>query len=155
MEKIKFIDDLEYKKIMEILPICCVDILIEKENKILLLKRNNEPLKGYFWTPGGRIYKNESSTDAVLRIAKQETGLEVEIIKKTGSFDFIHNIGKYPDLKNGIHTISIVFLVKPRDNNQEISIDKTSEEYKWITKIDNDLHLILKQVLKDSGIFEK
>jgi len=37
--------------------------------------RNNEPLEGCWFSPGGRIYKNESWQKALLRIFKEELGL--------------------------------------------------------------------------------
>lgn len=43
---IMFIDNDLYNKIKQVIPIPCVDLLIKDENKnILLLKRNNEPLR--------------------------------------------------------------------------------------------------------------
>ena len=43
--------------------------------QILLGMRNNEPLEGCWFSPGGRIYKNESWQKALLRIIKGELGL--------------------------------------------------------------------------------
>ena len=58
IEDQKKITDERYKAIVEAVPICCVDLIIKSKGKILLVKRKNEPLKGEFWLPGGRIYKN-------------------------------------------------------------------------------------------------
>ena len=43
--------------------------------QILLGKRNNEPLKGQWFTPGGRIFKNENWQSALQRIALDELWL--------------------------------------------------------------------------------
>jgi colanic acid biosynthesis protein WcaH len=40
--------------------------------------RNNEPLKGQWFTPGGRIHKNESWQAALKRITLSELGLPDE-----------------------------------------------------------------------------
>jgi len=49
-----------YKKILEYLPILCVDVIIKDLNgSILLIKRNNEPLKGEWWVIGGRVLHGE------------------------------------------------------------------------------------------------
>tara|TARA_B110001452_G_C14948044_1_gene331592 strand:- start:70 stop:408 length:339 start_codon:yes stop_codon:yes gene_type:complete len=44
-------------------------------DQILLGKRRNEPLKGRWFTPGGRIHRNETWQDVLLRIAEVELGL--------------------------------------------------------------------------------
>lgn len=52
--------------------VCAV---IEKENKVLLVKRNTEPFKGYWTLPGGHIDFGETAKKAVIREIKEETGL--------------------------------------------------------------------------------
>lgn len=42
---------------------------------MLLGKRNNEPLRGQWFTPGGRILKNECWQDCLRRVAQSELGL--------------------------------------------------------------------------------
>src|SRR3989338_2196561 len=50
--------------------------ILEKDNKLLLIKRNTEPFKGYWSLPGGHIDFGESAETAVIREVKEETGLE-------------------------------------------------------------------------------
>lgn len=73
-----------YKDILEIMPICCVDLVITYHNKYLLLKRVKEPAKGEWWLPGGRIWKNEEIKCAALRKAREETGLDCEFVTQLG-----------------------------------------------------------------------
>ncbi|MBU2458733.1 MAG: NUDIX domain-containing protein, partial [Planctomycetes bacterium] len=61
----------EYRRILNNVPILCVDLLIVYNGKCLLLKRDNEPAKGEFWFAGGRIRKFESIENAAIRIAKE------------------------------------------------------------------------------------
>jgi 8-oxo-dGTP diphosphatase len=61
------------------MPIATVAAIINKEaGKILLTRRNVEPFKGQWCLPGGHIDDNEKAFDAVIREAKEETGLEFE-----------------------------------------------------------------------------
>ncbi len=55
-----------------------VDAIIEKNNKIVLIKRGKEPFKGWLALPGGMLENNESVEDAVVREALEETSLEIE-----------------------------------------------------------------------------
>ena len=57
-----------------------------KENKILLIKRNTIPFKGYWGLPGGRMDPGETIEQTVVREVKEETGLDVEIVRKIGEY---------------------------------------------------------------------
>jgi 8-oxo-dGTP diphosphatase len=52
--------------------------VIEKEGKVLLIKRNTEPFKDYWSLPGGHIDFGETAGEAVVRETKEETGLDFE-----------------------------------------------------------------------------
>jgi 8-oxo-dGTP diphosphatase len=61
------------------MPIATVAAIIQNEaGKILLTRRNIEPFKGQWCLPGGHIDENEKVLDAVIREAKEETGLDFE-----------------------------------------------------------------------------
>jgi len=54
-----------------------IDLVLVCQSQILLGLRSNQPLKGHWFTPGGRIAKNERWQDAFSRIAKAELGLNL------------------------------------------------------------------------------
>jgi len=61
------------------MPIATVAAIIKNDDgKILLTRRNIEPFKGQWCLPGGHIDENERSLNAVIREAKEETGLDFE-----------------------------------------------------------------------------
>lgn len=64
-----------FRAVVENSPLVSIDICLVCDGQILLGDRNNEPLKGEWFTPGGRIHKNESWQDALLRISEVELGL--------------------------------------------------------------------------------
>ena len=55
-------------------------------NKILLIKRNTIPFKGYWALPGGRMDPGETVEQTIVREVKEETGLEVTIVRKVGEY---------------------------------------------------------------------
>ncbi|MDI6703619.1 MAG: NUDIX hydrolase [bacterium] len=84
-------------------PIPTVDIIIELEEGIVLIKRKNPP---YGWAiPGGFVDYGESLEEAAKREAKEETGLDIRLITQ------LHT---YSDPKRDprFHTISTVFIAK-------------------------------------------
>jgi colanic acid biosynthesis protein WcaH len=143
----------DYKKILETMPVCCVDLIIYQNNKILLIKRNNEPEKNKFWIPGGRLLKGEKLKEAAIRLAKEETGIDVIVEKLIGAYDYFSDKNMFSDVKTGTHTPMIVFLVKPNSNKFKVSLDSNHSDYKWIDKIEEDLDIHIKKALRDSGVF--
>ncbi len=56
------------------------------DRRILLIKRRTIPFKGYWALPGGRVEAGETVEQTVVREVKEETGLDVEIIRKIGEY---------------------------------------------------------------------
>jgi 8-oxo-dGTP diphosphatase len=56
------------------------------ENKILLIKRNTIPFKGYWALPGGRMDPGETVEQTIVRECKEETGLDVVVVFKIGEY---------------------------------------------------------------------
>jgi argininosuccinate lyase len=84
-------------------PIPTVDIIILIDSKVLLIRRKNEP---FGWAiPGGFVDFGESVEDAAVREAKEETGLDVELVRLVGVYSS-------PERDPRTHTISTVFYAK-------------------------------------------
>src|ERR1035437_711438 len=68
-----------YTQILNVLPILTVDVLFfnKEKTKTLLFKRSNEPLKGVYFSIGGRLLKNEKILDCAVRQALREAGIHV------------------------------------------------------------------------------
>lgn len=55
--------------------------LIYDGERVLLVQRGKEPLKGYWSLPGGAVETGERLEQALLREVLEETGLEVTIVR--------------------------------------------------------------------------
>ena len=53
---------------------------------ILLIKRDTVPFKGYWALPGGRAEPGENVEQAIVREVKEETGLDVTVVRKIGEY---------------------------------------------------------------------
>lgn len=142
-----------YTKILEHVPICAVDFVLVHQGKVLLALRKDEPAKGQWWIPGGRVLKNETLVDAVKRKAKQEAGVEVDVIRKIGCYEVMFAEAPFPEVKTGVHYLAVCFVVVPQDKNIIITLDKTQERHRWIRNLESELHPYVQQVLNDAKVF--
>lgn len=55
--------------------------LVVAEQKILLVKRGIEPFRGYWGLPAGYQEYDESPEQTVIRETREETGVEVEVVR--------------------------------------------------------------------------
>ena len=94
-------------------PIIGVGAVIVQDGKILIVKRGVEPGKGKWSIPGGAVDLGEEVRDAVVREAKEESGLDIKIIeyRPVDAFDSI-SIDKEGRFK--CHYVLLQFLAHPR-----------------------------------------
>ncbi len=84
-------------------PLVTVDIIIEINDKIVLIQRANPP---YGWAlPGGFVDYGESLESSAIREAKEETSLEVTLQEQFHTYS-------NPDRDPRHHTITTVFIGK-------------------------------------------
>lgn len=120
----------QYKQIVEVLPILCVDIIVTNTcGEYLLVKRANEPLKGQWWVIGGRVYKGETLEQAAIRKVKEEVSLDLDRVNAIGYYEdvfFKNSLG----VADGLQTVSIVFrgIV---DGRQAVKLDSQSTDWKY------------------------
>ncbi|MFO7752459.1 MAG: NUDIX hydrolase [Desulfobacteraceae bacterium] len=105
-------------------PFLTVDVVIETEGGIVLIKRKNPP---YGWAlPGGFVDYGESLEKAARREAKEETGLEVVLAEQFHSYS---DPGRDPRF----HTVSVVFIAtasgtpQAADDAKEACVFRTFE----------------------------
>ena len=102
-------------------------VLIIKDNKVLLGRRAQEPLKGQLDIIGGFMEYGEDPKVAALREVKEETGLDVKIIDLLGIYTDTY--GKKGEATLNIHYIGEIISgePKPQDDISELEwfeIDK-------------------------------
>lgn len=119
----------EYRRVLSTMPIVCVDCLVvDEKREFLLVKRKNEPLKGEYWVPGGRVFKGEQLADAVHRKMREEIGVDVEIVRNVGFFEEFYD-KTLEGAEGGLHSISIVYLVRLKSH--DIKLDDQSTDWAW------------------------
>ena len=137
-----------FKCIVKNTPLISIDFLIEKDNKYLLGKRINKPAKDYYFSIGGRIYKNETIENAKKRILKEELNIDkFKEIKFIGVFEHLYNNSIFDKIST--HYINLGFIIKA-DIKEFPKIQHNS--YIWLSKEEilksNLVHKYLKDYFK-------
>ena len=84
-------------------PAVTVDAIIEREGKILLIKRKNLPFQGQWALPGGFVEYSEKVEDALIREVMEETGLKVDDMR-------FHGVYSEPGRDPRGHVISLCYI---------------------------------------------
>ncbi|MGY1652080.1 NUDIX domain-containing protein [Geodermatophilus sp. SYSU D01119] len=63
---------------------CVGAVVLDDAGRLLLVRRRNEPGRGLWSVPGGRVEPGESLVDAVAREVREETGLAVTVGAEVG-----------------------------------------------------------------------
>ncbi|GBE05280.1 MAG TPA: NUDIX hydrolase [Nitrospirae bacterium] len=90
-------------------PFCTVDVIIEAGRGIILIKRKNPP-PGWAM-PGGFVDYGESLENAVRREAKEETGLDIQLVRQFHTYSD-------PARDPRHHTISTIFIATAQGEPQ-------------------------------------
>lgn len=143
-------------------PTPTADIILQRDSKILMVRRKKDPFKGQLALPGGFINEGETAEEAARREAIEETTLEVEPIEILG----VYSDPKRDPRKHIMSTVFVGIIVGGSDKagddaesiewvelgtieKQEIAFDhaqilrdykkwKTSDGTFWSTKRRND-----------------
>src|SRR5258707_10576137 len=77
-------------------PIVGVGGVVIEDERVLLIRRGTEPLKGQWSIPGGTLELGETLVEGAARELKEETGLEVSVLEMVELFERI-NFGRGAD----------------------------------------------------------
>ena len=101
--------------------------IIYKNNKFLIAQRNLKKDQGGLWEfPGGKVEKNESYENALIREIKEELNADIEVDEYVGE-----NVHHYPE-----KDIKLIFY-KAKLLSEQIELLE-HESYEWITKEEKD-----------------
>ena len=130
-----------FKTVIENTPLVSIDLCLVCNGQIFLSKRRNDPLKGRWFTPGGRIHKNETWQNALLRILEVElglTGIELEDFTLMGIWDHFYSNSAL-DQNISTHYVNLPHFAEIK-SKPRVVLDDQHDEFKWfdVSVIAND-----------------
>ncbi|MBI4825744.1 MAG: NUDIX hydrolase [Nitrospirae bacterium] len=124
-------------------PFLTVDVIIEINKGIVLIKRKNPPPG---WAiPGGFVDYGETIEDAVIREAKEETGLDVKLVRQFHTYSD-------PKRDPRHHTVSTIFIATA-SGTPKAGDDAKEAEIFFRDTLPDDIAFDHRQILED--YFEK
>ena len=126
-----FLDKETFTTVLQSTPLVALDFIVfNAQGQVLLGQRLNRPAQGYWFVPGGRIYKNEAIATAFGRLTLAELGQEFAYsdAKLLGLYDHFYADSVFGD---GISTHYVVaahqFTVQQLEHLPKVQHDN----YAW------------------------
>jgi ADP-ribose pyrophosphatase YjhB (NUDIX family) len=110
-------------------PIVGVGAVILQDGKVILVKRRAEPGKDRWSIPGGSVHLGEKVRDATIREAKEESGLDIEIVDDR-PLDVFDSIITDERDRTKYHFALLEFLAKPKGGNLKAAED--AADARWV-----------------------
>jgi len=108
-------------------PVVGVGAVVIDGNRVLLVRRGHEPLKGEWSVPGGAVELGETLEAAIAREVREETGLDVEVGPIVEVVDRVRlDAAGRPEF----HYVLIDFLCRPTGGSLHAASD--AEETAWV-----------------------
>ncbi len=108
-------------------PLLTVDcVVLDGEGRVLLIRRGRPPFAGAYAFPGGFVDVGETVENAARRELMEETGV------KAGKLALV---GVYSDPSRDPrgHTVSVVFLTRPRSGKAKAKAGDDAAAVEWVT----------------------
>ncbi len=123
-------------------------VLVVDNNKFLLAKRNKVNYNGYWVIPGGGVRFGETIEEAAIREIKEETSIDVALIKRIGYKEIINVPGNY-------HSIVFYTLAKPKHLAVEAHEDVSDAKFFTIDEIKQLKYAeSVEWVLREAGFWQ-
>ena len=129
-----YLDNERFKQLVKYGVLFSIDLVVlDDQNRILLGQRTNPPAQGYWFVPGGRVFKSEPLTEAFQRICLNELGLCVDYNQACllGLFDHFYDDSVFGrDIST--HYVNAPFFLK----NDELDLNSLPklqhQDYRWL-----------------------
>ncbi len=123
-------------------PKLTVDVVIPMEGGgIVLIRRKNHPFEGQWALPGGFVEVGETVENAAVREAREETGLDIELVRLVGVYS-------KPDRDPRGHNVSVAFLANAVGG--ELAADTDADEVATLDPSSVELAFDHRRIVEDA-----
>lgn len=124
--------------------------ILNDNNELLLQKRAVPAEKDHWCIPGGRLELFETLENAVIRETKEETDLDIEVLKIMGVCNHIIK-------EEEAHWVATSYLCKIKNGEPKIMEPDKASDMKWFSldKLPDKLTITTKKALEDYNKLNK
>ena len=126
----------DFVHVVRLTPLISIDLVVRlNDGRILLGRRKNEPARGTYFVPGGRITKNETIQAAFRRITLSELGIEKKITEARfeGCFDHIYTTNVFGNAGFGTHYVVLGYQLELTKELDHLPTEQHGD-YIWMTE---------------------
>lgn len=134
---------------LERLPQVSVELFLETNRGVLLLRRTNEPAAGEWFWPGTRLFKGETIEAAAERLAREELGVAVDLESQLGTYAHFWDTGAFEGVGT-THTVNVVYRATT-GSPEDIVLDDQHDDLRFVEEPDESLHEYVNEYLRDAG----
>lgn len=117
-----------YQTVLRTMPIPCVDLIVfNGAGEVLLVRRTNEPARGHWWFPGGRVHFGETRETAARRQLMKECGLHAASVEELWTRDVILPLESDTRMSHGITTLYAVNV----ETSSQVMLDEQASDFAW------------------------
>lgn len=127
-----------FKTILASTPLVAIDLIAQdRDQQVLLGKRLNRPAKDYWFTPGGRILKNETLEQAFIRLTQNELNISIDFNNSEflGVYEHLYSDSIFGD-EVSTHYIVLAYRIIFEDT-RSLPLEQHSD-YQWFSV--NEIH---------------
>jgi len=118
-------------------PLVGVGAVVVENERVLLIRRGQEPLKGKWSLPGGMLELGESLKDGVIREVMEETGLAVEPVEL---IELLHRVHR-EDGRVRYHYVIADYLCRVLGGSLQAGSD--ADSVRWVERAEWNSHSAL------------
>ncbi len=138
-----FLPQALFSEVVAAAPLISIDLILKSQDqRILLGERLNRPAQGFWFVPGGRIYKNEKLDAAFSRIAFEELGLERARSEATflGAYEHMYQDSQFGEhlFDSSTHYVVLAYGMNVDEGLLENLPKLQHGDYRWW-----DLHALM------------
>jgi len=146
------IPDKLYAAFLKRLPKVSVELFLETQRGVLLLRRTNEPAAGEWFYPGTRLFKGESFQSAVERLSQEELGIDVDLGPQLGTYPHFWDTGAFDEVQT-THTVNIVYRATTATPG-DIELDDQHDAIRFVERPEESFNNYVNAYLRDAGYSE-
>jgi colanic acid biosynthesis protein WcaH len=128
----------DFDSVVRLTPLIAIDLIVRSpEGRVLVGRRTNEPAKGRFFVPGGRVTKNEVLAAAFRRISLAELGVEkrIEEGRFQGVYEHFYSTNNHEVTGFGTHYVVLAYGLACAAGDLRLPHDQHGE-FAWLTEAD-------------------